>query len=216
MASGNRERGGAGAAEADWPLPDTRWTPFYLHRSGVLAPARPEQASGFREYIYDPASPVPTIGGTVTSGQPVMVGGAFDQREGPRFFGSREPYRPLAERADVLVFESAPLEADLEVTGPIVVNLWVSSSAPDTDFTAKLIDVIRIEAFPTSNRFARGHRIRLDISSSNFPHFDANPNTGEPEGRSRTRQVATNRIYLDAGRPSHVVLPVIPTRPPPS
>jgi putative CocE/NonD family hydrolase len=253
-AAGRLDHGGSWRAEPDWPLPDTRWTPFYFHRSGLLAPSRPAERSGYREYVYDPAAPVPTIGGTVTSGQPVMVGGAFDQREGPRFFGSREPYRPLAERADVLVFETPPLEADVEVTGPIVVNLWISSSAPDTDFTAKLIDVypanpdypsgfamnltdgilraryrrswerpelmtpgtvypVRIEAFPTSNRFARGHRIRLDISSSNFPHFDPNPNTGEPEGRARSQRVARNRIYLDAGRPSHVVLPVIPERP---
>jgi putative CocE/NonD family hydrolase len=256
-AAGRLDHGGSWRAERDWPLPDTRWTSFYLHRSGLLAPAMPEEPSGFREYIYDPEAPVPTIGGTVTSGQPVMVGGAFDQREGPRFLGSREPYRPLAERPDVLVFETPPLEADVEVTGPVVVNLWVSSSAPDTDFTAKLIDVyppnadypsgfamnltdgilraryrrawerpelmvpgtvsqIRIEAFPTSNRFVRGHRIRLDISSSNFPHFDANPNTGEPEGRSRSRRPATNRIYLERGRASHVVLPVIPARPLPS
>jgi len=255
--AGRLDHGGAWRAESDWPLPDTRWTPFYLHRSGLLAPAVPGEASGFREYVYDPGAPVPTIGGTVTSGQPVMVGGAFDQREGPRFFGSREPYRPLADRADVLVFETPPLDADLEVTGPVVLNLWVSSSAPDTDFTAKLIDVyppsadypsgfamnltdgilraryrrswerpelmipgtvypVRIEAFPTSNRFVRGHRIRLDISSSNFPHFDANPNTGEPEARSRSRRAATNRIYLEAGHPSHVVLPVIPARPRPS
>ena len=255
--AGRLEHGGSWRAEPDWPLPDTRWTPFYLHRSGLLAPAVPEESSGFREYIYDPEAPVPTIGGTVTSGQPVMVGGAFDQREGPRFFGSREPYGPLAERADVLVFETPPLVGEVEVTGPIVVNLWVSSSAPDTDFTAKLIDVyppsadypsgfamnltdgilraryrrswerpepmvpgtvyqVRIEAFPTSNRFVRGHRIRLDISSSNFPHFDANPNTGEPEGRARSRRPATNRIYLEAGRASHVVLPVIPARPLPS
>jgi uncharacterized protein len=256
-AAGRLEHGGSWRAEPDWPLPDTRWTPFYFHRSGLLAPAVPEESSGYREYVYDPGAPVPTIGGTVTSGQPVMVGGAFDQREGPRFFGSREPYRPLAERADVLVFETPPLEADVEVTGPVVVNLWVSSSAPDTDFTAKLIDhyppsadypsgfamnltdgilraryraswerpelmvpgavyQLRIEAFPTSNRFVRGHRIRVDISSSNFPHFDANPNTGEPEGRSRSRRTATNRIYLEAGRPSHVVLPIIPARPVPS
>ena len=255
--AGRLDHGGSWRAESDWPLPNTRWTPFYLHRSGLLAPALPEQAAGFREYVYDPGAPVPTIGGTVTSGQPVMVGGAFDQREGPRFFGSREPYRPLADRADVLVFETPPLNADLEVTGPVVVNLWISSSAPDTDFTAKLIDVyppsadypsgfamnltdgiiraryrrswerpelmvpgtvypVRIEAFPTSNRFVRGHRIRLDISSSNFPHFDANPNTGEPEGRSRSRRVATNRIYLEAAHPSHVVLPVSPARPGPS
>jgi uncharacterized protein len=71
---------------------------------------------------------------------------------------------------------------------------------------------IKVDAFPTSNVFARGHRIRVDISSSNFPHFDANPNTGEPEGRARSVRVATNRIYLDRARPSHVVLPVIPPR----
>jgi len=71
---------------------------------------------------------------------------------------------------------------------------------------------IRIEAFPTSNRFVRGHRIRLDISSSNFPHFDANPNTGEPEGRARGSRIATNRVYMDITRPSHVVLPIVPRR----
>jgi putative CocE/NonD family hydrolase len=68
---------------------------------------------------------------------------------------------------------------------------------------------IRIEAFPTSNLFKAGHRIRVDVSSSNFPHFDANPNTGEPEGRATTMRVATNRLYLDRRRPSHVVLPVL-------
>jgi uncharacterized protein len=189
----------------------------------------------------------------VTSGQPVMVGGAFDQREGPRFFGSRAPYRPLAERPDVLVFQTPPLEQDLEVTGPFTAHLWISSDCPDTDFTAKLIDVyppnpdypdgfamnltdgilrvryrdswerpslmtpgtvyrIRIDAFPTSNLFQRAHRIRVDISSSNFPHFDVNPNTGEPEGRASELRVAMNRVYLDRSRPSHVVLPVIGRR----
>jgi len=183
----------------------------------------------------------------------VMVGGAFDQREGPRFFGSTEPYRPLAERPDVLVFQTPPLENSVEVTGPIEVRLWISSDCPDTDFTIKLVDVyppnadypdgfamnvadgilrvryrdswehpsmmtpgtvyaIRVTAFPTSNLFARGHRIRLDISSSNFPHFDVNPNTGEPEARATGSRIATNRIYLDSSRPSHVILPVIPPR----
>ncbi len=70
---------------------------------------------------------------------------------------------------------------------------------------------IAIDAFPTSNLFKAGHRIRLDVSSSNFPHFDANPNTGEPEGRATTTRVATNRVYLDRQRPSHVVLPIVPT-----
>jgi putative CocE/NonD family hydrolase len=252
-AAGRLDHGGSWRAETDWPIPDTRWTPYYLHRVGTLSPSSPSEESAWRQYDYDPRHPVPTIGGTVTSGQPVMVGGAFDQREGPRFFGSREPYRPLADRTDILVFQTPPLEEDIEVTGPIAAKLWISSSCTDTDFTAKLIDVyppnadypdglamnitdgilrvryrdswerptlmapetvypIRIDAFPTSNLFQRGHRIRLDISSSNFPHFDVNPNTGEPEGRARAWRVARNRVYLDRERPSHVVLPIIPRR----
>lgn len=182
-----------------------------------------------------------------------MVGGAFDQREAPEFYGSKPPYRPLAERADVLVFQTLSLVEDVEVTGPLTVNLWISSNVPDTDFTFKLIDVyppnqdysegfamnltdgilrvryrdswekpapmmpgeiyaVRIEAFPTSNLFKRGHRIRIDISSSNFPRFDINPNTGEPEGRALSSRVASNRVYVDAAHPSHVVLPIIPGR----
>ena len=180
-----------------------------------------------------------------------MVGGAFDQRENPAFFGSRPPYRPLAERADVLVFQTPLLTRALEVTGPIVVHLWIASDCPDTDFTAKLIDVyppnadypngyamnltggilrvryrdsweaptlmqpglvyaIRITLFPCSNWFAAGHRLRLDIASSNFPHFDVNFNTGEPEGLSTYARIATNTIFVDQARPSHVVLPIIP------
>jgi len=194
---------------------------------------------------------VPSIGGTITSGAPVMVGGAFDQREGPRFFGSEEPYRPLAERSDVLVFQTPPLAGDVEITGPIRAELWISSNCPDTDFTIKLIDVyppnadypdgfamnltdgilraryraswekptlmtpatvyqVFVDAFPTSNLFARGHRIRLDVSSSNFPHFDANPNTGEPEGKATRTRIATNRVYTNATRSSRVILPIIP------
>lgn len=251
--AGRMDHGGRWRAERDWPIPDTVWTAFYCRRDGSLAPAKPNETEAYREYRFDPAHPVPTIGGTVTSGQPVMVGGAFDQREGRRFFGSTEPYRPLAERPDVLVFQTPPLEEPVEVTGPIEARLWISSDCPDTDFTIKLIDVyqpnadypdgfamnvgdgilrvryrdswehpsmmtpgtvyaIRVTAFPTSNLFARGHRIRLDISSSNFPHFDVNPNTGEPEARSTSARIATNRVYLDAARPSHVILPVIPPR----
>ena len=252
-AAGRLDHGGRWRAERDWPIPDTQRTPYYLHRSGVLSTERAPEDFTWDEYRFDPSHPVPTIGGTVTSGQPVMVGGAFDQREGPRFFGSREPYRPLAERPDVLVFQTPPLESDVEVTGAITTRLWISSSCVDTDFTAKLIDVyppnpdypegfamnltdgilrvryrdswerpslmkpgeiysIRIDAFPTCNLFKRGHRIRLDISSSNFPHFDVNPNTGEPEGRATSFKVATNRVYLDRQRPSHVILPIIPAR----
>jgi len=152
----------------------------------------------------------------------------------------------------VLVFETAPLDDDVEVTGPIVVRLWISSNAPDTDFTVKLIDwhppnadypqgyamnltdgILRcryrdswarprmlepgeiaeivIEPMPTSNLFKRGHRIRLDISSSNFPRFDVNPNTGEAEGKATRRRIAVNTVHLSPEHPSHVLLPVIPT-----
>ena len=252
--AGRLDHGGRWRSERDWPIPDTQWTPYYLGRDGSLSAVTPSEREAWREYRFDPKNPVPTIGGTVTSGQPVMVGGAFDQREGPRFFGSRAPYRPLAEQPDVLVFQTPPLETAVEVTGPITANLWISSDCPDTDFTIKLVDVyppngdypdgfamnitdgilrvryrdswerpammvpgtvyaIRVSAFPTSNLFARGHRIRMDVSSSNFPHFDVNPNTGEPEAKATTYRVATNRVYLDASRPSHVILPVIPTRP---
>ena len=156
-----------------------------------------------------------------------MRGGAYDQREGPQVFGAREPYRPLDERPDVLSFATAPLDRDIEIAGPVSARLWIASDCPDTDFTAKLIDVhppsadyphgfamnltegllrlryrdswekpelmapgqvyaITIELFPIGNLFVAGHRLRLDISSSNFPHFDVNPNSGEPEGLDGT------------------------------
>jgi putative CocE/NonD family hydrolase len=192
---------------------------------------------------------VPTIGGNLTSLDPVAIGGSFDQVEGPEFFGCAPPYLPLASRPDVLAFQTAPLAAPLTVAGPVEAELFVQTDAPDTDFTAKLIDVhppsadyprgyamiltdgivrlryaedpanprprapgeitrIRVTLFPTANLFLRGHRIRLDISSSNFPKFDVNPNTGEPEGRSRRTRIAVNTVYADAARPSLVMLPV--------
>ena len=161
---------------------------------------------------------------------------------------------PLSSRNDVVVFQSEPLEEDLEVTGEIEVKLWASSSAVDTDFTAKLIDVhppnpdfpggfdmnigdgiirarfrnsieteelmepgtvypFTIRLYPTSNVFKKGHRIRVDISSSNFPRFDINPNTGEPLNDHRRKEIADNVIYHDAAHPSHIVLPVIPVQP---
>ena len=250
-AAGRLDHGGRWRAEKNWPLPNTKWTPYYLHADGSLAISRQRETSAFREYKYDPKHPVPSIGGTITSGAPVMVGGAFDQRESARFFGSEEPYRPLAERSDVLVFQTPPLAGDVEITGPIRAELWISSNCPDTDFTIKLIDVyppnadypdgfamnltdgilraryraswekptlmtpatvyqVFVDAFPTSNLFARGHRIRLDVSSSNFPHFDANPNTGEPEGKATRTRIATNRVYTNATRSSRVILPIIP------
>jgi putative CocE/NonD family hydrolase len=249
-AEGRLDHGGRWRAEADWPPPDARTTPWYLHADGGLRPTAPKAERAERAYVYDPAHPTPSVGGTITSGQPIMSGGAFDQREGPRFFGSEAAGRPLAARPDVLVFQTEPLAQDVEVTGPIAAELWISSDAPDTDFTIKLIDVyppnpdypdgfamnltdgilrcryrdswerpspmkpgevyrVRVEAFPTSNLFKAGHRIRLDIASANFPHFDFNPNTGEPEGKWTRMRKARNVIHLDAGRPSHVVLPIV-------
>ena len=252
-AAGRMDHGGGWRAERDWPIPDAKLTPFHLHADGTLSPAIQSAPSASRAYVFDPADPVPSIGGTITSGEPVMRGGAYDQREGPRFFGSREPYRPLSARSDVQVFETDALTEDVEITGAIEAKLFVSSDRPDTDFTIKLIDVyppnedypegfamnvtdgilrvryrkswekpemlkpheiaaITVSAFPTSNLFKRGHKIRLDVSSSNFPHFDVNPNTGAPEGRGEMRVVAHNVLHLDAARPSHVVLPIIPRR----
>ena len=249
---GRMEHGGRWVNSSQWPLPGTRFTPFYLRADGSLSAsndalhAQPAEIA----YTFDPSDPVPTIGGALTSGAPVFEGGAFDQREDPRFFGMRHPGMPLSARSDVLVFQTEPLEEDVAVIGPIVVKLWISSDAPDTDFTAKLIDVyppnadyphgyamnltdgifrcrfheswtqprtlekgrvyaIEIEPFATANLFRCGHRIRLDVSSSNFPHFDVNPNSGEPPALARTPRVAVNRVHFGAGQASHVVLPLV-------
>ena len=250
---GRLMHGGRWRSEAAWPLPDARLTAYHLHADGGLAVELPKAGAEPISYDFDPAHPGPSIGGTITSGEPLMRGGGYDQREGPTVYGAHAPYLPLEARADVLVFQTPVLKADIEVTGAIEAELWIASSAPDTDFTIKLIDVyppsadypdgyalnltdgilrcryreswehpspmtpgqpyrIRVSAFPTSNLFKAGHRIRLDISSSNFPHFDVNPNTGAPEGTGLTRQVARNTVFVDAGRPSHVLLPVIPKR----
>ena len=252
-AQGRMDHGGAWRTERTWPIARARLTRYYLQPNGTLSEDLPRVSAQPRVYRYDPAAPVPTIGGTITSGLPIMVGGAFDQREAPQFFGCREPYRALSQRADVLVFATPPLESDVEVTGAIEAQLWIASDAPDTDFTFKLLDVyppnedypdgyamnltdgilrcryrdswqqphlmkpgqvycITIEAFPTSNLFKPGHRIRIDVSSSNFPHFDFNPNTGEPEGKATRTRVATNQVFMDRERPSHVMLPIVPVR----
>ena len=225
-------------------------------------------------FTYDPAHPVPTVGGTVTGyfeivplNQPldpfwgkylppwaiqrqIIQDGSAHQAEAPGIVGARPPYLPLSMRPDVLVFQTPPLTEAVEVTGPITVKLWIASSAVDTDFTAKLIDVyppnadypqgyhmllcdsiircryrngfdheelmtpgevyeVTIELPPTSNLFAAGHRLRLDISSSNFPRFDLNPNTGEPMGRHTHTLVAHNAVYVDRDHPSQVILPII-------
>jgi uncharacterized protein len=235
---GRIEHGGRWRSATEWPLPQTRWTRLYLHPDRSLLAASPTAAATALDYAFDPRDPTPTLGGAISSGEPVMHAGAFDQSA-------------AANRGDVLVFATPPLDADLEVAGPITVRLWIASDAPDTDFTAKLIDVyppsadlahgfamnltegllrvryrdswespalmvpgevypITIELFPTANLFRRGHRLRLDISSSNFPHFDVNPNSGEAEGSSERPRLAHNRVFAEANHPSHILLPVIP------
>ncbi len=241
--------GGRWRDEKEWPLARARNTPYYLHASGFLSPDKPPTAPPTR-YLFDPSNPVPTIGGNVSSEGLLMPRGAADQRCRSDLWTCKDTL-PLSVRNDVLVFQTAPLAEDTEVTGRLIVNLWASSDGPDTDFTAKLIDVyppnkdfpagidllvgdsivrgryrdslteakpmkpgevyrFRIEMYPTSLVFRRGHRIRLDISSSNFPRFDVNPNTGEPLNNNRRWRVAENAVYHDPERASHVVLPVVP------
>ena len=245
--SGRLFHGGYWRDAESWPLPSTRFVEYYFHADGRLAPARPGAGPASTTYTYDPRDPVPTIGGAY-----YFAPGGFDQREREDMIGSTPPYLPLHARPDVVVFQTDPLEQEVEVVGPIVVKLYASSSAVDTDFTMKLVDVcppsqgfpsgfalnitdgivraryrnspdrqelmrpgevyeFTIEVFPTANVFKRGHRIRVDISSSNFPKFDVNPNTGEPLGQHRRMIPADNTIHHSATRPSHIVLPIVPS-----
>jgi hypothetical protein len=241
--------GGRWRDEQEWPLARTVYTPYYLHAGGTLSPERPREAPPTK-YLFDPAHPVPTLGGNISSQGTLMFQGAADQKCRRDFWLCTDTL-PLSARNDVLVFQTPPLERDVEVTGRLVVKLFAASSAPDTDFTAKLIDVyppnadypngvdlnigdsivraryrggagravpltpgqpaeFTIEMYPTSLVFRRGHRIRLDVSSSNFPRFDVNPNTGEPLNGQRRTQVAENTVFHDPARASHILLPIIP------
>ena len=243
--------GGRWRFEHEWPLRRATPTAFYLLSGGGLVARKPPAGAAPSRYVFDPADPVPTIGGNISVGYEIMPGGGFDQRGGPHVYGSRDTL-PLSARRDVLVFSTPVLEHDMEVTGSVIVKLWAASSAPDTDFTAKLIDVyppngdypdgyelnigdsiiraryrdsreepalmepgtayeFTITLYPTAVVFQRGHRVRLHISSSNFPRFDVNPNTGGPLGLEQISQAAVQTVFHDADRPSHVVLPVIPS-----
>lgn len=209
-----------------WP-PPAKYTPYYLRSDGRLLPQAPPANEPPQTYTYDPKNPVPTRGGNNLN----MPAGPMDQR-------------PVENRPDVLLFTTTVLERPLEVTGRVKVILWASSSAIDTDFTAKLTDVypdgrsmlvldgiirarhrdsmerehfmepgkvyrFEIDLWSTSLIFNAGHRIRVAISSSNYPRFDANPNTGRQSWEEQNPIVAKNTIYHDAERPSHILLPVI-------
>jgi putative CocE/NonD family hydrolase len=223
--------------ENEWPLARTRYTHVFLSSrghantaagDGLLSLERPSDGSPADSYVYDPHDPVPTRGGTALGLPP----GVYDQRV-------------VESRNDVLVYSGEPLQHDLEVTGPVSMRLFAASSAPDTDFVAKLVDVrpdgyahniaegvIRarfresafapalitpdkvyeyaIDLWSTSHVFKAGHRLRVEVTSSNFPRWDRNPNTGSPFGVDTTLKSARQSIFHDAQRPSHLILPVIP------
>jgi uncharacterized protein len=247
---GRLMHGGSWRDEHEWPLARTVSTDFYLHPDGGLSPTTPDDSESVTQYQFDPRDPVPTIGGNISSHNDILLQGAWNQKGGEHVWNFPDPI-PLSARRDVVVFQTEPLQEDLEVTGEIEVRLFASTSAVDTDFTAKLIDVyppsedwpggfdlnigdgivrgrfreslktekllepgrpyeFTIKLYPTSNVFKKGHRIRVDVSSSNFPRFDVNPNTGEPLNRHRRLETATQTIYHDAEHPSRIVLPVIP------
>ncbi len=247
---GHLAHGGKWIFAEQWPLQGVEEKPYFFHRDGDMSLAKSEESCNFHEYVFDPSNPVPSIGGTITSGEPVMRGGAYDQVESEEFFGSQKPYLPLETRHDILVYQTEEIEEDIKICGEVYVKLWISSDCKDTDFTFKLIDVyppnedypqgfamnitdgikrvrfrnsfetlelmepgqiyeIRIDAFATANLFKKGHRIRVDISSSNFPHFDINHNTGDPDGEGQVLLKARNKVYIDSNRPSQIVLPIL-------
>jgi predicted acyl esterase len=207
-----------------WPLPskDRR---YYFVKGGVLSANTPSEQHQSATYTYDPNDPVPTRGG----GNLKLAKGPMDQRS-------------TEDRDDVLVFTTEVLTEPVEATGRIKVKLWVTSTCPDTDFTAKLTDVypdgrsmlvldgivsaryresmtdpklmtsgtvyeLEIDLWSTSIIFNKGHRIRVAVSSSNYPRFEANPNTGKPRAKGGEVRIAKNTVYFDRKRPSHIVFP---------
>jgi putative CocE/NonD family hydrolase len=221
--------------EQDWPLARARPTAYYLSSggranslrgNGVLGIDTPTAGGPADRFTYDPSRPVPT-----------GASGGYSRHPADR--------RTVEERDDVLVYTSAPLVSDVEVTGPLALTLWIASSALDTDFTGALVDVfpdgtaralndgilraryrngataatllqpgqpteITIDLGATSNVFKAGHRIRLEVSSSNFPRFDRNPNTGGVFGEDREVRRAEQTVLHDAAHPSRLVLPIVP------
>jgi len=225
--------------EEDWPLARTVWTRWYLHADGGLSPEAPPADAPASSYRYDPADPVPTAGGPTLI--PASPDGSVSWMAGPR------DQRAIEARSDVLSFTSDVLPEDLEVTGPLVVTLHAATSAADTDFTARLVDVwpdgraigiadgivraryrdgsgqpapvtpgrvydYSIDMIGTSQVFKAGHRVRVDIASSNFPCFDRNPGNGAPAATATERDfvIAEQTICHDAAHPSFITLPVIP------
>ena len=228
--------------EDDWPLARARNTKYFLHSqgsansaggNGALSTAAPH-SEPTDHYVYDPANPVPTTGGPLCCDSAHLKPGPRDQRT-------------VEGRADVLVYTTPAFSQDVEVTGPVSLELYASSSAVDTDFTGKLVDVgpdgfaqnltegiiraryrdsqekadllkpgqvykFTIDLWSTSNVFLKGHALRLEISSSNFPRFDRNLNTAEQPESGQQFASATNVIYHDASHPSSLILPIVPNQ----
>jgi uncharacterized protein len=230
--------------ETSWPLERAKQTRYFLDSSGksnsasgdgALIAQAPTNKSSDR-YVYDPLHPVPTVGGPLCCDTGHLAAGPQDQQ-------------PVEARPDVLVYSTPALEQDTEVTGHVTLDVYASTSAADTDFTAKLVDVwpngfaqnltegilrakyrestseakpvapgkiyeYKVDLCSTSNVFLKGHKIRLEVSSSNFPRFDRNLNTGKDPGAddntARTAVKATNTIYHDAEHPSALELPIVP------
>jgi len=228
--------------EDDWPLPRAHAARFYLHSAGqanslrgdgVLNSSSPPAGGAERadSFVYDPENPVTTVGGPLCCDAPHLPPGPRDQR-------------PVEAREDVLVYTTPEFKEDFEATGPVSVELYASSSAVDTDFTAKLVDVgpdgfaqnltegilraryrdsqeraeflnpgqvykFNLDLWATSNVFLKGHRLRLEISSSNFPRFDRNLNTGEDAAHATWSVKAANTIYHDHDHPSALVLSIV-------
>lgn len=245
---GRLDHGGRWLTGSCWPLPGTDEIRYYLHGDGALGPNAPQAGNASTSFRSDPAHPVPTIGGAITSGEPIMFAGAFDQREMEETYAATCPGRALADRADVAVFRTDPLEYDLEVIGIVRLRIFVESDTPDADITIKLIDEyppnedypegyamnlahgilrlrfrdsfespepmvsgevyeVAIETFPTCNLFKSGHRLRIDVAGSNFPHFDINQNNDWTDPAAPP-QVATITIRCDTDHPSAAFIPV--------
>lgn len=246
---GLMEDGGGWLATTAWPPPAASSRAYYLHEDGSLSDQLPADEAP-SSYSFDPQHPVPTIGGQIDSGKDLSPDGPRDQKCTLKIFGCDNDL-PLSSRRDVLVFQTPRLASDVVIAGSVTVDLWISSSAPDTDFTAKLVDVappsrdypwgyamnladriirvssgddvatrrllkpseirkVTIDLVGVANRFETGHRIRVDVSSSNFPFFDVNPNTGERPSDWTHEATAVNTVYHDRVRPSHVNLPIMP------
>ena len=214
--------------ESEWPLANTRYTPYYLHEGGELAPEAPTGRGQLR-YRYDPSDPVPTLGGNIM--EPTLRG-PYDQAS-------------LDDREDVLRFLSAPFEEPTEITGPITAEVYATTDARDTDFMAKLVVVkpdgmafnlvdgaIRaryregfeeekpiepgraykytIDLWATSYLLSPGDRLRLDVTSSNYPRLARNLNTGAPFAKTSEMRVARQTIHLSESQPSKIILPFVP------